>query len=200
MSSAIPDTRSKILEATWRLMEEQPGHGVRMSDIAKAVGISRQAVYLHFPARADLLIATTRYVDDVLDVDARLEPLRNAATGVEKLNLFISLWGEHVQQIYGVARALLAMRDTDEAAAAAWDERMGAVRDGCKSVIEALHRDRALVESWKVESATDLLWVMLSVRTWEQLTMERGWTQEDYVRRLQRQAQLTFVTPGKPSR
>ena len=178
-------------------MEEQPGHGVRMSDIAKAAGISRQAVYLHFPARADLLIATTRYVDEVLDVDARLEPVRNAATGVEKLTLFIALWGEHVQQIYGVARALLAMRETDEAAAAAWDERMDAVRDGCRAAIEALHRDEALMEGWTVETATDLLWAMLSVRTWEQLTMERGWSQEDYVRRLQRQAQLTFVKPGE---
>lgn len=167
-----------------------------MSDIARAAGISRQAVYLHFPARADLLIATTRYVDEVLDVDARLEPVRNAATGVEKLILFIALWGEHVQQIYGVARALLAMRETDEAAAAAWDERMDAVRDGCRAAIEALHRDDTLLESWTVETATDLLWAMLSVRTWEQLTMERGWTQDDYVRRLQRQAQLTFVRPN----
>lgn len=178
-------------------MEDQPGHGVRMSDIAKAAGISRQAVYLHFPARADLLIATTRYVDEVLDVDARLEPVRNAATGIERLDLFIALWGEHVQQIYGVARALLSMRETDEAAAAAWDERMNAVRDGCRACIEALDRDQTLSPSWTVETATDMLWAMLSIRTWEQLTMERGWTQKEYVSRLQRQAQLTFVLPDK---
>ncbi len=193
MSSASPDTRTKILQATWRLMEQQPGQGVRMSDIARAAGISRQAVYLHFPARVDLLISTTQYVDQVLDVDGRLAPVRNAATGIEQMDRLIAFWGDHVEKIYGVARALLAMRETDAAAASAWDERMSAVRDGCRSVFEALLRDRQLSDDWSVETATDMLWAMLSVRTWEQLTAECGWSADDYVERMQLQARLTFV-------
>ncbi|MBL4878008.1 MAG: helix-turn-helix transcriptional regulator, partial [Hyphomonas sp.] len=55
MSSENLETREKIMRATWKLLEESGGSGVRMSDIAKAAGISRQAVYLHFPTRADLL-------------------------------------------------------------------------------------------------------------------------------------------------
>ena len=43
-----------------------------MSDVAKQAGISRQAVYLHFPSRAELLIATTRYIDQVKDIDGQL--------------------------------------------------------------------------------------------------------------------------------
>ncbi len=174
-------------------MEEQPGHGVRMSDIAKAAGISRQALYLHFPARSDLLISTTRYVDEVLNVGARLEPVWNAATGAEQLNALIAFWGEHVQQIYGVARALLSMRESDAAAASAWDERMDAVREGCRTAMEALHRDGQLSDDWSVETGTDLLWTMVSIPSWEQLTAGCGWTQDDYVERLQRQAALTFV-------
>jgi len=177
-------------------MEEQPGHGVRMSDIAKAAGISRQALYLHFPARAELLIGTTRYVDEVLDVDARLEPVRTAATGIEHLDALIAFWGDHVPRIYGVARALMSMRDTDAAAASAWDERMDAVREGCRAAIEAVDRDGHLSDDWTVETATDMLWAMLSVRNWEQLTAECGWTADEYVERLQRQARLTFLKPG----
>ncbi|MBA2782057.1 MAG: helix-turn-helix transcriptional regulator, partial [Rubrobacteraceae bacterium] len=48
MSSAAAKrsgTRTRILEATWRLMEERSGQGVRMRDVAEAAGVSRQAVY-----------------------------------------------------------------------------------------------------------------------------------------------------------
>ena len=75
------DTRSRILEAAWKLLEDGAGGEVRMSDIAKKTGISRQAVYLHFPSRADLLIAVTRYIDEANEIDARLAASRSAATG-----------------------------------------------------------------------------------------------------------------------
>ena len=76
MSSENPSTRTRILDTAWRLLED--GAPVRMSDIAKAVGISRQALYLHFPSRAELLIAVTRHLDDVHDVDARMAATRAA--------------------------------------------------------------------------------------------------------------------------
>ena len=69
MSRDSSDTRVRILNCTWNLLESRDKK-VRMSDIAKAVGISRQALYLHFPTRAELLISTTRHIDSVKDVDA----------------------------------------------------------------------------------------------------------------------------------
>jgi AcrR family transcriptional regulator len=78
MSSPNPDTRKRILQATADLLTEGGGAGVRMSDIAKRAGISRQAVYLHFANRADLLIAATFYVDELKDSAARLAPSRAA--------------------------------------------------------------------------------------------------------------------------
>jgi AcrR family transcriptional regulator len=60
-----------------------------MGDIASMAGISRQAVYLHFASRTDLLVAATQYLDEVLEVDRRLAPSRAATSGVERLALFI---------------------------------------------------------------------------------------------------------------
>ena len=54
-------TPARILDAALALLRE--GGPVRMSDIAKAAGVSRQAVYLHFPTRAQLLIAAARRLD-----------------------------------------------------------------------------------------------------------------------------------------
>ncbi len=193
MSSKTIETRTRILEATVRMLEKHGGRGVRMGDIAKAAGISRQAVYLHFASRAELLVAATRYLDEILDVDARLAPSRAATSGVERLSLYIECWGHYIPDIYGVAKALLLAQDTDEAAAAAWRDRMLAMRDGCRAAIEALHSDGTLASVWTPKMATDALWTMLLVPNWENLTGECGWSTQEYVRWMQIVARKTFV-------
>ena len=71
------------------MLEEHWGRGVRMGDIAAAAGISRQAVYLHIASRTQLLVATTRYLDEALEADTRLAPSRATNTGVESQALYI---------------------------------------------------------------------------------------------------------------
>lgn len=193
MSSQDIETRTRILMATVGMLEKHGGRGVRMGDIAKAAGISRQAVYLHFASRAELLVATTKYLDEVLDVDRRLAPSRAAKSGVERLALYIECWGEYIPDIYGVAKALLLVQDTDEAAAGAWRDRMLAMRDGCRAAIEALHSDGTLAPEWTSREATDALWTMLLVPNWEHLTRECGWSTQQYVQRMKMLAQRTFV-------
>ncbi len=193
MSSPIIQTRSRILRESVRLLEQHGGRGVRMGDVAKAAGISRQAVYLHFPSRTELLVATTRYLDEVLDVDSRLAPSRAARTGVERLTLYIECWGNYIPDIYGVAKALLLAQETDEAAAAAWNDRMLAMRDGCRAAIEALDRDRTLAPEWKPKDATDALWTLLAVQNWENLTQACGWSTQKYVKGMNALAKRAFV-------
>ncbi|MCH8250669.1 MAG: TetR/AcrR family transcriptional regulator [Proteobacteria bacterium] len=193
MSRKNNETRTRILEATVRVLEEHGGRGVRMGDIAKETGISRQAVYLHFASRAELLNATTTYLDEVLDLERRLAPSRAAKCGVKRLALYIEFWGNYVPEIYGVAKALLLAQDTDEAAAAAWQDRMLAMRDGCRAAIKALHSDGKLAPGWTTKRATDVLWTMLLVPNWENLTVECGWSTQQYVRWMQTIAQRTFV-------
>ncbi len=191
------DTKERILATAWRLLEVEDSpdasHAVRMADIAEAAGISRQALYLHFPGRAELLIAVTRYIDDVKDVDARLEPSRTAKTGVERLDAYIDAWGNYIPEIYGVGRALMAMALNDDAAAAAWDDRMQAVRHGCEAAVRDLNRDGALASGLSPDQATDLLWTLLSVRNWEQLTQDCGWPQKRYIETIKDMAAKMLV-------
>jgi len=193
MSSDNIETRTRILQATVRMLEEQGGRGVRMGDIAKAAGISRQAVYLHFASRAELLVAATRHLDEVLDVDRRLAPSRAATSGAERLALYIDSWGHYIPEIYAVAKALLLAQDTDDAAAAAWNDRMQAMREGCRAAIEALHSDGKLAPEWTSERATDVLWTMLQVPNWENLTIECGWSTQQYIRWMKTVARRTFI-------
>src|SRR5215217_522645 len=119
-------------------MEERNGQGVRMRDVAEAAGISRQAVYPHFSSRAELMVATARYGDEVRGLDERLRRYRAATSGVERLEAFVEFWGNYIPEIYGIARALLAARETDEAVAAAWDDRMGVVHAACRNTAEPI--------------------------------------------------------------
>lgn len=193
VSSETTETRTRILDTTVRMLEKHGGRGVRIGDIAKESGISRQAVYLHFASRTELLVTATRYLDEILDVDSRLAPSRAATSGTERLRLYIECWGNYIPEIYGVGKALLLARDTDEAAAAAWDDRMAAMRDGCRAAIHALHADGNLAPRWTRPTATDALWTMLLVPNWEALTIECGWSTKQYIRRMWTVAERTFV-------
>ena len=193
MSSKNIDTRERILRATWTLLEANPAESVRMGDIAKKAGISRQAVYLHFPTRAELLVATARYLDEVKKVDERLAASRSAATGVERLDAFIEAWGNYIPEIADIAKAFLAMQGTDEAAAIAWNDRMQAVREGCAAAVEALRRDGALASDYAPKQATDLLWTLLSVHNSQQLTGDCGWPQKRYIETMKRLALQALV-------
>lgn len=193
MSRKSLDTRTRILKSAWKLLEAGQGKGVRMSDIAKAAGVSRQAVYLHFPTRAELLIATTRYLDEVNNTDERLARSRQARTGEERLAAYIEAWGNYIPEIYGIAKALLAMKDTDEEADIAWNDRMQAFRHGCEAAVKALKKDDMLASGLSVTVATDILWTILSVRSWEHLTVECGWSNKKYVERLKLMAHRLLV-------
>ncbi len=193
MSSDNDPTRTKILKATLNLLEAGRGKGVRMTDVAKAAGISRQAVYLHFESRADLLIETTFYLDRLKDTDARLAASRSAKTGIERLEAFVIAWAGYIPEIYPMARALLILKETDAEAADAWNKRMMDMREGCEAAIGALARDKTLSRDTTPKQATDVLWTLLSVRNWEHLTIDCGWSQKKYLQFLKKTAHDLFV-------
>lgn len=193
MSRDNLETRERILHAAWQMLETSEPGGVRVGDIAKAAGITRQALYLHFPTRAELLVATTRYLDEVYNVDKGLRPSRTATSGIERLNAFIDAWGNYIPKIHGAAKALMAMEDTDEAARVAWSGRKQAVREGCEAAVKALKKDGTLTADYSVKHATDLLWTLLSVRNWEYLIGDCGWSQRRYIDATKRIANQILV-------
>lgn len=195
MSSPISETKKRILQACLNLLMSSDGKNARMSDIAKAAGVSRQALYLHFATRVDLLIATTVYLDELKGSEARLAPSRTATSGLERLDAFVEAWATYIPEVYPVGKTLLAMMDTDEAAAAAWNKRMQDMREGCEAAVLALAEDGRLDPAYDTQEATDILWTLLSIRNWEQWTRDCGWRQATYVQRLKALARKILVTP-----
>lgn len=164
-----------------------------MADIAKEAGVSRQAIYLHFPNRAELLVATTRHIDTVKNIDQRLARSRSASTGIERLQAFVEAWSGYIPEIHGISVALRAMRNTDKEAAAAWEDRMQAVRQGCEAAVRAISEDGYLKKELTEVTAVDLLWTLLSVENWERLVLECSWSQSEYEQTLKQISEATLL-------
>lgn len=174
-------------------MEERHGQAISMSSVAKAAGISRQAVYLHFASRTELIIATSKYVDELKGLDERLKQFYSATTGIQMLEACVEVWGNYIPEIYGLAKAMLLTRDTDAAMAAAWNSNMACLRDVCRETIEALDREGKLYPQWPHKEAIEMFMTIISINNWEQLTMECGWSKADYINWIERVLKRTFI-------
>lgn len=191
MSKKLEETRDRILAATVELLEHGKPADVRMADIAKRAGITRQALYLHFANRTTLLTAATQYVDGIKNIDARLAPSRAAEHGRDRLELYIEAWGNYIPEVYGIAKGLISVYDSDPAAKAAWDDRMAAIRHGCEAAVKALRKDGDLQPGPK--DATDTLCGLLSVELWEYWVQRCGWSQSKYIRQVKQLARDALV-------
>jgi hypothetical protein len=86
------------------------------------------------------------------------------------------------------------MRDTDKEAAAAWEDRMQAVRQGCEAAVQTISEDGYLKEELTEVAAVDLLWTLLSVENWERLVLECGWSQSAYEQTLKKITEATLMS------
>ena len=187
-----PSTRESILEAAVRLFTEKGG-AVRLEDVAAEAGVSRQALYLHFGSRTGLLIAMAQHMDSGGALPGLLDRVVHARTAVEALDAVAALHAEYHPTIYQVVRVFLAGRYEDEALQAAWDERMESRRDLYHTIVERLQEEALLSPDWDVESATDFLWALTSWQLWEQLVVDRGWSNDEYLDHLRTIMRQTTV-------
>lgn len=194
MSTKRERTREKILESAQQLFALHGYHGVGLEEVARSAGVSRQAVYLHFASKADLVVAMVRSFDESAGTPSALRPIQEATSAVDALNRGVEAYGAIEPNIYDAASVLYAARRSDEAAEAAWQDRMAFRRANILQTIEGLEREGRLAKEWTVDEATDFAWTLVSVHTYEYLVIERGWTVEQLVRRLQQILRVALVS------
>lgn len=195
MSSGKIETRQAILEAALHLFTKRDPSAVRMVDIARSAGVTRQAVYLHFGSRTGLLVSLVQYVDEKEGLAELTRPVWEAPTAAEALDRLVSVNAVYNPRIYPIVKALLSNRYADDAVAAAWEDRMDSRWDACRGLILRLERegDLAPTEEVDVDEAADMLWTLTSHQVWEQLVIDKGWPAERYEHYLRAVLQRTFV-------
>jgi AcrR family transcriptional regulator len=174
-----PQTRARILQATWELIEEL-GPSIRLIDAADRAGVSRQAVYLHFGDRAGLLLALVQYMPETLGFQELLARVFDAPTGAESLERAVELHSTYTSKIDSVAQVLEAAQYQDEDLGAAWRNRMDASRAAHRAIIQRIADEGQLADGWTVDTAGDLFYTVTMNAPWRELTQGLGWTPKQY--------------------
>ncbi len=184
MSSAgRPDTRTAILESARVLFEEQGYFGAALEAVGKLAGVSRQAIYLHFASKADLLTELHLHIYET-DVVPALErhPIWTAPTALEALDATIAVDAEVASKIWRIHEALVVARrhhpEVDETLRPREEERyQELVRLG-----RWLKKEGELPPRTSAGTFADMLWGLGSLGTFQNLVIERGWSIDRWTR------------------
>ena len=174
-----PDTRRRILDAAWALLEER-GTGIRIADVAARAGVSRQAVYLHFGDRVSLFVALGDHIDVSFGRDDLRKHVFGAPSGVESLRRWVQTMSWYTAKIDSVSRILELAADSDEALSAVWRDRMTGRRGHVQRIAERIAADGHLADGWTAEAAADLIFTVTLPGPWRVLTSVLDWSEEQY--------------------
>jgi AcrR family transcriptional regulator len=195
MAMTRGDTRARILDTAWKLVQEQGIDAVTLADIAAAAGVSRQLLYVHFENRAGLLVAMARRHDVRSGFAGRVAEAA-ALPPVAALERLLRLWFAYVPEILPVARALEAAASNGDEGGLAWRDRMGDLREVLAGAVERVERDGRLADGWTVTAAADWVWARALPSAWQHLVGDRGWSAEDYTERAVRSVVAEVVRPA----
>jgi AcrR family transcriptional regulator len=175
MSSMGP-TGDRILDAALSCAKEGPDF--TMADLARAAGLSRQGIYLHFPDRKTLLIALALRAKEE-HPSPRLEDAPSARAA---LGALVARFAEVYPKVWPVVRALES--ETGD---------RGVVPD-CHALVARFRGEGALAPHLSPAAAADILSTLLSLAVWKELVMGRGWDSARY------KSHITFLAAGALTR
>lgn len=173
-------TRDRILDAALALIQRGDHGPVSMGAIAKAAGLSRQALYLIFADRADLYIALVRRVDEARGIPAEEARVEAAPDGIEALKRIVAMQAKMLPALRPIANAFDVLRRQDPDAERAWQDRLDSRYRLCRSIVERLRDEERLRPGLDADMAADLAWALTSFRMWHELVCQRGWSAERY--------------------
>jgi AcrR family transcriptional regulator len=178
-AEAAEQTRRRILDAVYQRLHDAPTTPVSVEQVARAAGVSRSTVYLVFGSRAGLFDALTedlwqragfqQVMDAVADPDARRHLRGGIAGGVR-------VFAAHRD----VFRALFSMAELDADAVGGAIARIEENRaGGMTHLAQRLAEQDLLRADVSVDQAADLLWLLTSFDSFDQLYTGRKLSPED---------------------
>ena len=182
-SGGLSSTRTQILDAARAMFEEFGYHGASLGAVANRAGVSRQAIYLHFPSKAELLTALHLHIfaTDVVPVLER-HPITDTMTALDALDAMIAVDVEVASKVWRIHEALAIARrqhpEVEQTLRPREEEHYGELLD----LGRRLERDGALPPSIRAGTFADMLWGLVNVGTYRSLVIERGWSLDQYRR------------------
>lgn len=178
MSTRREVTRENLLEAAWKRLEA--GDEAKLEDVGRDVGVSRQAVYLHFGSRGGMLLALVAYVDERLGLPERLRSAHATDDPVQQLENVLRLVASYEPELHGVAMALLRLSDTDADVRSAFEDRMKRRRNGIGQIVKRVNSAGLLREEWSTAEVSEALFAASAPSSYQTLVVEQGWKPARY--------------------
>jgi AcrR family transcriptional regulator len=163
------------------MFEDLGYHGAGLEAVARKAGVSRQAIYLHFPSKAELLTALHLHIfaTDVAPVLER-HMVTDAMTAWDVLDATIAVDVEVTEKVWRIHEALTTARrqhpEVDETLRPREEERYRELLE----LGHRLERDGGLPPTIDAGLLADMLWGLMNVGTYRNLVVERGWSLDRY--------------------
>ena len=165
------------------MFEELGYYGAGLGAVAKKAGVSRQAIYLHFQSKAELLTALHLHIfaTDVVPVLER-HPITEQMTALDALDATVGVDVEVASKVWRIHETLTMARrqhpEVEQTLRPREEERYGELLD----LGRRLEREGALPPEMGVRTFADMLWGLMNIGTYRNLVIERGWSLDQYRR------------------
>jgi AcrR family transcriptional regulator len=186
-------TRDALLASARSILEEQGFDGLTMAAVADHAGVTRRAVYLHFPSRAELVGALFDFVASTVGLHeslARVWAAPDAASALDE-------WARHLARYHvrmlAVDRAISRVEHADPDAAAHRARVSAEKLGGCRRLARRVDDEGALADPWTVDSAADMIFALSTSDVVGGLVAERGWSPDRLARHLGLVLRSTFL-------
>jgi AcrR family transcriptional regulator len=191
-------TRAALLGAMRALLEESGFESLTMAAVADRAGVSRRAVYLHFPSRTELVTALFDYVAELEGLDESLQRVWEAPDALSAVDEWARHLARYHPRVLAVDRAVDRVRRVD--ADAALHHAVVARRQQAtvRTLVAWLEREGRLRPPWTVATATDMLWALTSTEVVERLMVDRNWSRKRFTEHVSMLLHATFAMPDEP--
>ena len=186
-------TRAALLEAAHAILKEQGFEALTMTAVAKRAGVTRPAVYMHFPTRAALVGELFGYVAQIEGLAESLERVWTAPDSVSALDEWAGHLARYHPRLLAVDRAVQRVWRDDPDAAAHRANVVKAKLANCRRLADRLAEEGRLAPGWTTESATDMLFALIASDVIEALIVDRRWSRARLAEHLALLFRSTFV-------
>jgi AcrR family transcriptional regulator len=196
-AEASEATRARILGAARSSLERGPLGALRVDEVARHACVSRSTVYLLFGSRSGLFDALARSLRDSAGF-ARLIAASQLPDALDNLRASQRAAVAMYAQVPELARALFTLAAIDPDAVAAVAAIEDGRRPGMDRLAEALAAQGYLRGDITVGEAVDLLTVITSFQSFDELFTGSGLPADVVADRLIAMAERSVCRPGLP--
>jgi AcrR family transcriptional regulator len=187
-------TRAALLDGARAILEDRGFEALTMTAVAERAGVTRRALYMHFAGRSELVGALFDHVAKVEGLDESLRQVQDAPDAVRALDQWAAHLARYHTRLLAVDHAVQRVWQNDPDAADHRRRVAAAKLANCRRLVMRLESEARLAPAWTVQSATDMLYALISTDMIEALLVDRRWSRQRLADRLALLFRSAFVT------